>query len=70
MGVTGGTAESFEQRVRAREETWLSPLAVRSFETRGRGVPEEPCGVRTPFQRDRDRLAAEREDPGLHRPRG
>jgi dGTPase len=56
MGVTGGTAESFEQRVRAREETWLSPLAVRSFETRGRGVPEEPCGVRTPFQRDRDRL--------------
>jgi dGTPase len=56
MGVTGGTAESFEQRVRAREETWLSPPAVRSFETRGRGVPEEPCGVRTPFQRDRDRL--------------
>ena len=56
MGVAGGTAESFEQRMRAREETWLSPLAIRSFETRGRGVPEEPCGVRTPFQRDRDRL--------------
>ena len=34
----------------------LSPLAVRSFETRGREEPEEPCGVRTPFQRDRDRL--------------
>jgi len=56
MGVAGGTAESFEQRMRAREETWLSPLAIRSFETSGRGVPEEPCGVRTPFQRDRDRL--------------
>ena len=56
MGIAGGTAESFEQRMRAREETWLSPLAIRSFETRGRGVPEEPCGVRTPFQRDRDRL--------------
>ena len=42
--------------MRAQEEAWLSPLAVRSFETRGRLVPEEPCGVRTPFQRDRDRL--------------
>jgi dGTPase len=38
------------------EEQWLSPLAVKSFETRGRAVPEMPCGVRTPFQRDRDRL--------------
>ena len=34
----------------------LSPLAVRSYETRGREREEEPCGVRTPFQRDRDRL--------------
>ena len=34
----------------------LSSLAVRSFETRGREEPEEPCSVRTPFQRDRDRL--------------
>ena len=42
--------------MRAQEEAWLSPLAVRSFETRGRRVPEEPCSVRTPFQRDRDRL--------------
>jgi dGTPase len=47
---------AFEDRVRAREETWLSPLAVRSYETRGREEPEAPCGVRTPFQRDRDRL--------------
>jgi dGTPase len=29
---------------------------VRSYETRGRAEPEEPCGVRTPFQRDRDRI--------------
>jgi dGTPase len=42
--------------VRAQEEEWLSPLAVRSYETRGRDVDEEPCEVRTPFQRDRDRL--------------
>ena len=56
MGISGQTAESFEQRIRAHEEAWLSPLAVRSFETRGRAEPEEPCSVRTPFQRDRDRL--------------
>ena len=56
MGIRGWTTESFEQRIRAHEEAWLSPLAVRSFETRGRVDPEEPCGVRTPFQRDRDRL--------------
>ena len=56
MGVAGRTTEPFEQRVRAFEEAWLSPLAVRSFLTRGRAKPEEPCGVRTPFQRDRDRL--------------
>jgi len=56
MGSRGRTVEPFEERLRAQEEAWLSPLAVRSFETRGRLVPEEPCSVRTPFQRDRDRL--------------
>jgi dGTPase len=45
----------FEERIRSLERT-LSPFAVRSFETRGRELPEEECGVRTPFQRDRDRL--------------
>ena len=34
----------------------LSPLAVRSYETRGRIRPEDECTVRTPFQRDRDRV--------------
>ena len=34
----------------------LSPLAVRSYETRGRLRPEPECDVRTPFQRDRDRI--------------
>ena len=56
MDTAGRTVEPFEQRVRASEEAWLSPLAVRSFETRGRAEPEELCAVRTPFQRDRDRL--------------
>ncbi len=46
---------TFEERIRALEES-LSPWAVRSFETRGRALPEDECGVRTPFQRDRDRL--------------
>jgi dGTPase len=56
MGSRGRTVEPFEERVRAQEDAWLSPHAVLSFETRGRLVPEEPCSVRTPFQRDRDRL--------------
>ncbi len=56
MGIAGRTREPFERRVRAHEDAWLSPLAVRSFETRGRAETEAPCGVRTAFQRDRDRL--------------
>jgi dGTPase len=46
----------FEARVREQEERGLSPLAVRSYETRGRTREEDPCSVRTPFQRDRDRI--------------
>ena len=34
----------------------MSTYAVRSLDTRGRELPEEPCGVRTEFQRDRDRI--------------
>ena len=54
--LAGRVAETFEALVREHEESWLSPLAVRSYETRGREHDEEPCGVRTPFQRDRDRI--------------
>jgi dGTPase len=50
------TAETFAARVRELEEAWLSPRAVRSYETRGRLRPEEESAVRTPFQRDRDRI--------------
>jgi dGTPase len=42
--------------MRAQEDRWLAPLAVRSYEARGRAVAEEECSVRTPFQRDRDRI--------------
>jgi dGTPase len=54
--LAGRVADSFELRVREHEERWLSPLAVRSYETRGRAVDETPCRLRTPFQRDRDRI--------------
>jgi dGTPase len=46
---------TFVERIRAHDAS-LSPFAVRSLETRGRERPEEPCGVRTEFQRDRDRI--------------
>lgn len=39
-----------------RERQWLSPFAALSAETRGRERPEVPSGVRTDFQRDRDRI--------------
>jgi dGTPase len=54
--VAGRVADAFEARVREHEERWLSPLAVRSYETRGRLRQEEECRLRTPFQRDRDRI--------------
>jgi dGTPase len=49
-------ADAFEARIREAEERALSPLAVRSYETHGRARPEEECSVRTPFQKDRDRI--------------
>jgi len=54
--LAGLVADAFEARVRAHEETWLSALAVRSYESRGRARPEDDCALRTPFQRDRDRI--------------
>lgn len=38
------------------EEKLLSCYACRSVDTKGRARPEEPCRVRTVFQRDRDRI--------------
>jgi dGTPase len=51
----GPVAEAFEARIRAREERELAPLATRSYPAR-RPRPEQDCGLRTPFQRDRDRI--------------
>jgi dGTPase len=54
--LAGRVADAFEAHVREHEERWLSSLAVRSYETRGRLRPEDDCRLRTPFQRDRDRI--------------
>ena len=54
--LAGSVADAFAARMREVEERALSRLAVRSYETRGRERDEEECRVRTPFQRDRDRI--------------
>ena len=55
--LAGKVADAFPGLVREHEESWLSPLAVRSYETAGRAYEEEEeCRLRTPFQRDRDRI--------------
>jgi len=51
----GAVASAFAARVSEQEETSLSPLATRSYPAvREREEPD--CGLRTPFQRDRDRI--------------
>lgn len=40
----------------AMERDYLSPHAALSEKTRGRRRPEEPCPIRTDYQRDRDRI--------------
>ncbi len=55
MHPRGPVADDFERRVRAREEASLSPLATRSYPG-PRAGSEPACGLRTPFQRDRDRI--------------
>src|SRR5436190_16996248 len=54
--VVGEVAEVFETRVREQEDACLSMHGVRSYETRGRLREEPECRLRTPFQRDRDRI--------------
>ena len=46
---------AFEARIRAWEDEALAPAAARSYPAE-RARPEEDCGLRTPFQRDRDRI--------------
>jgi dGTPase len=46
---------AFRERIAALEDAFLSPLGQRSYPAR-REVDEEDSPVRTPFQRDRDRI--------------
>ncbi|MBF0451669.1 MAG: deoxyguanosinetriphosphate triphosphohydrolase [Candidatus Magnetomorum sp.] len=39
-----------------REASFISPYGCRSDDTQGRIIEETPCPIRTPFQRDRDRI--------------
>ena len=53
--VPGPVAARFAERWREREERELSALAARSYPAQ-RELAEPDCGLRTPFQRDRDRI--------------
>src|SRR5215212_5147821 len=46
---------AFAARIMAWEDEALAPAAARSYPA-DRVRPEEDCGLRTPFQRDRDRI--------------
>ncbi len=55
-GVSAPVSDpAFAARIRAWEEDALTPAATRSYPAE-RERPEEDCGLRTPFQRDRDRI--------------
>jgi dGTPase len=54
MSTTVAT-EHFHERTQAWEQAWLSPLAARSYPAR-RVTPEPDSPLRTPLQRDRDRI--------------
>ncbi|MCI1964655.1 MAG: deoxyguanosinetriphosphate triphosphohydrolase [Oscillospiraceae bacterium] len=44
------------ERVQNLEERTLSPYAMLSKNSSGRDIPERECDLRTPYQRDRDRI--------------
>jgi dGTPase len=53
--LSGAVAAGFAERCAEQEELLLSPLAARSYPPL-RARAEEDCALRTPFQRDRDRI--------------
>ncbi len=48
--------QDLKDRTFAIEDAFLSPYACKSKNTLGRDREEEPCAMRTEFQRDRDRI--------------
>jgi dGTPase len=55
VSAPGAVAERFAARRQAWEQQQLSPLAARSYPAR-RALLEADCALRTPLQRDRDRI--------------
>src|SRR5881392_1926916 len=53
--TSGPVAFAYAQERAAWEESWLSEHAAHSYPAR-RVRPEEDCALRTPLQRDRDRI--------------
>ena len=54
--LAGPVAEGFRERMLREEDARLAPWATRTADSRGRALPEADCLLRTPFQRDRDRI--------------
>lgn len=48
--------KALRERICEKEYAYLSPYASKSRETKGRVREEEPCLMRTDYQRDRDRI--------------
>ncbi len=48
--------QSIRERIEEKEQEYLSPLAMKSKDTKGRKREEIPCDLRTEYQRDRDRI--------------
>lgn len=51
-----GEAMTVREETQRLEQEMLSPYAALSAHTKGRKRPEEECELRTPYQRDRDRI--------------
>lgn len=47
---------TIREQIQSLEKETLSPFAALSAESKGRARPEEECELRTPYQRDRDRI--------------
>jgi dGTPase len=47
---------TIRQLFQTRESSFIAPFGCRSDQTKGRTIEEPPCPIRTPFQRDRDRI--------------
>ena len=50
------TALNIREMIEDKELKTLSPFAAKSKDSQGREISEEPCVIRTEFQRDKDRI--------------